>query len=304
MRLILILLSLAVSACATPSQYIETTGKFAEAVPPVAGAYRDYLTHIYYLDADTHLRLAELDKTTKVDPLTLTAPNFSAAALEARLEAVETLLLYSQALASASDLDLGGKFAEDAMAAGAAFDGLGKTINGFSADPTADVSKFAGPISQIVGLIGQSIIEAKQAAAIRTAILDAEPAVNGLISAMEEDVRSGSLLTLPSDAKLLAAAAIAYNTRIGKKGFAGKAQETALNAVKQEYTSYKNTKTLEKQLEELFKALKKANKALVRHAKVEGEENKMAALNDALASVQRLSSRAEKIRKAIEEMKK
>lgn len=303
MRLIIILLSLAVSACATPPQYIKTTGKFAAAVPPVADAYRDYITHIYYLDADTHLRLVAIDPTMQVTTKEIKKTSFSPEALEARLEATETLVLYSQALASAANLDLGENFTKEARAAGTAFSELETKIKGFAAVGKDDVPDISTPVSKIVAIIGKSIIEKKQANAIRNSILDAEVAVSELITAMEEDLEFGTLLTVPNGPLRISTAANAYNARIGTKGFAGKAQENALRLVKEEFENYKNTRNLNNQLAKLFTSLKKANKALVRHAKVEGEENKLAALNDALASVERLSSRAEDIRKAIKELK-
>ena len=98
-----LMLLLAAGGCRTPAGYVSAAGKFAEAMGPTADAYRGYVETLDTLEATTTLRLAEIDPGFRVSPEALaTGQTFSPEALDARLAAVEALLLYGKALAAAA----------------------------------------------------------------------------------------------------------------------------------------------------------------------------------------------------------
>src|SRR4051794_35110391 len=168
---------------------------------PAAGAYRGYVETPGTPEGPTTLRLAKIDPGFRVGPEALASgQTFSPEALDARLAAIKALLLYGKALAAAAGADPGGDFRAASLAAGKAIDEAGRRI-GQVGGASGGLKPVGEAFGQIAGAIGQAVIEDRQAAAVRQAIIDAEPAVAATLAAMRSDVQVGRLLRLPSSAR-------------------------------------------------------------------------------------------------------
>lgn len=302
-RLLILIVVVIVAACSSPSQFTTTSAQFAKAAPLTVEAYRAYLMKVYTLDADTHLRLAELDPSRDVDPVTLQQRSFSQIALDSRLQAMDSLILYSKTLAVAANKDLGANFRSSAIGAGAAFDNLFLKINEASGNDANKVKKIGGPVADIVGVIGEKEFRDMQTGIIRSAIIDAEREISTLISQMKEDVRIGGLLTQPDAATRLAAAAKVYNRQSGTPGFDGDVHRRAVANVKAEYIAFRDQSLLERQLLDLLASLDAANKALARQARSSTEAESLKAFNEALVAIQDLTLSAKTVRASIEQLR-
>ena len=303
MKAFLVLVTLALAGCGSSQGLVTASSKFSEAVTPTVSAYQGFIMEGYTEQADTHMRVVGIDPSQKVDPLTLNKRSFSKNALQVRLDAIRSLTLYSQALAKATSTDLGAAFKASAVAAGAAFDGLQETIDGLdngTGEPETK-TRFGGPVGTSVGVIGQTIIEKKQAEAVKTAIQEAAPGVATLIKAMEEDVALGTVLHVPNSAQLLAAAANAYNSRVGQPKFVDKVHDGAFAKLQSAYQIYRDQPLRDSQLIGLLKALGKANNALLEYASAKGGSNE--SLGEVIAAVDELTVRARELVEAIEKLR-
>jgi hypothetical protein len=290
-----LMLLLAAGGCQTPAGYISAAGKFAEAMGPTADAYRGYVETLDTLDATTTLRLAEIDPGFRVSPEALaTGQTFSPEALDARLAAIEALLLYGKALAAAAGADPGGDF----RAASLAIDEAGRRI-GQVGGASGGLKPVGEAFGQIAGAIGQAVIEDRQAAAVRQAIIDAEPAVAATLAAMRSDVQVGRLLRLPSSARRLAAAAGAYNRlgdELGARFYGSPERDRSLAALRHEYEAYRALPLVEDGIIGLIDAADAADKALVRHAR---SRDKRGTIAEVVAAVDLLTARAREVADAI-----
>jgi len=289
------------AACTTQAQYVSATSKFSEAVLPATEAYRGFVTRAYTTQADSHMRQAEIDPSKPLDPLTLAETrSFSEQSLLARIEAMDALVLYGRALAAASATDVGADFKAKALAAGSSFDSALATARQLAGDGN-EAKALAGPISAIVGVIGEAVIRDKQAQEIRQAILTAGPSTSKLIAAMRHDLSVGSLIKGADRRKLLSLAASSYNGRLGTKGFEGKVQEAALAKVAEEYAGLTADQTTTRKVGDLLEALERANGKLIAYAQSPSGDDRLKALDDALVAIQDLTLRAELI---VAELKK
>ena len=294
-----LMLLLAAGGCQTPAGYVSAAGKFAEAMGPTADAYRGYVETLDTLDATTTLRLAEIDPGFRVSPEALaTGQTFSPEALDARLAAIEALLLYGKALAAAAGADPGGDFRAASLAAGKAIDEAGRRI-GQVGGASGGLKPVGEAFGQIAGAIGQAVIEDRQAAAVRQAIIDAEPAVAATLAAMRSDVQVGRLLRLPSSARRLAAAAGAYNRlgdELGARFYGSPDRDRSLAALRHEYEAYRALPLVEDGIIGLIDAADAADKALVRHAR---SRDKRGTIAEVVAAVDLLTARAREVADAI-----
>lgn len=191
-RLAAIALAAALSACVTVD-FREPVGDFTTAMGQANGIIGSYFTGMNAFERELYLQRALYDPGLEVvarDAAGSTAlmPIFSAASIEARLDAVRLLSTYGARLAALAGSDAPARFQAGSKVLGDNLTALSQTFQSLAGagDPTA--AAFVGPISTIVGVFGEMILEAQREAALRRAVQDGAPAVNAILDQIERDL--------------------------------------------------------------------------------------------------------------------
>jgi hypothetical protein len=182
--------------------------------------------YLQVVAADSKLAVLETDADGKPTPLG--RPVFTPASIKARLDALNLIGIYADRLYDVANSTAPTDFQNAATVLG---DNLGslektfKTLEGAS-DPTAN--KYVGPISTLIGTIGQMFLEHERDKIITTAIQDGAPQVATILSQIRDDMDNVFSLELVTGAKQrMAVLAHAYNEDRGKLTFAERSARLA-----------------------------------------------------------------------------
>lgn len=177
----------------TANRYLSPIGRFQAntqtSVAALKDVYRsrnDYELDLY-LTSTAATPKAEILKMHNGQPTPLGKPPFAAAAVEARLQALDLIGAYANKLheLATSGAPTGVRNATEML--GTNLTNLDKTFQRLhgEGDPTANT--YIGPISKIIGAIGQMIVEAKRDKAIRDAVGQAGPEVIKILDQIDRD---------------------------------------------------------------------------------------------------------------------
>ena len=173
------------SGCTTVSIYQDPVSKFQTAVNAANDSIRPCLLGVNDLNARANLYDKVLmDKPWGTEDLTNAIP---AAEIQVRLQALSTIASYANALAAMANSRDIENLTQAANTLGDDVNGLSMTVQGLAAsraggnaqNPLAKQAAtldLSGPVSSLVTLAGTLVIEHKQKAAIKTAILNGRPA--------------------------------------------------------------------------------------------------------------------------------
>lgn len=138
--------------------------------------------------ADPDLQVQTIDAQGKPTPLG--KPTFSPASIKARLDALSLVGVYADRLSDLATSDAPTKFQSNATLLGQGLSSLDKTFQslGGASDPTAH--KFVQPVSDLIGLIGQTFLEHKREELITKAITDGAPLVDVVLAQIRDDLEN------------------------------------------------------------------------------------------------------------------
>ncbi len=304
-------MAFALVACGSPKDFIRATSDFAAATATVSEAYRQQIMVIHTLEADTHLRIARLNPEEDLNLKTLRdVRTFSEDALNARLDAVDAVVIYANLLAEAAGDDIGATFAEKVEAASISFQGLSKRFSDATNDPTdgEKLLEVGGLFTTIASNLGRTILERQQASAIRMAVISAEPDISKILDLLKDDIAVFKILRGTKADERLKEVIVAYNAKVKahranptESKFPGKAHEQAHILVAEEYGTFNALSLTQRRLSDVLIALDKANEAL---AKVAESKDRERSTSELLATTQELRIRVEAVLKSIEALKK
>jgi hypothetical protein len=179
--------------CAT-GQWAKPIGDFQASVDEgvaVIGAYyedlnaferRMYLENVYL---DPKEEVLFTDASGKPTPLA--GRVFSAASIGARLDALRLVSVYGRRLAALAGSDAPTRFASNADVLGATLTGLSKTFEGLTGSDSS-AKAYIGPVSSLIGVIGQVVLERRRDAAITLAIEQGDKPVTAILDQVEKDL--------------------------------------------------------------------------------------------------------------------
>jgi hypothetical protein len=160
--------------------------------------------------ADSTLAVGTTDASGQPTPLG--QPVFSAASIKARLDALSVVATYASRLYDLANTSAPSDFATAGSALGSNLGSLDKTFQTLagSKDPTAN--KYVGPISSLIGTIGQLYLNGKRDQMVKDAIQHGGQDVNTILSQIRDDmdnIFSAEIITGANEQ--LASAVVAYN---------------------------------------------------------------------------------------------
>jgi hypothetical protein len=135
---------------------------------------------------DASLPVQTIDASGAATPLG--RPVFSPTSIKARLDALNLVGAYAGRLYDLADTDAPTKFQSAASVLGPNLSKLDKTFQTLqgAADPSAN--KYVGPISSLVGTIGQMYLEQKRDDLLKKAINDGSPQVDVILAQVRDDM--------------------------------------------------------------------------------------------------------------------
>ncbi len=214
------------TGCAA-NRYAAPIGKFRDRTHSTIGVLGEFYDSRNDYELDLYLNSVASDKTQKLQgtdasgqATPLGKPAFSSAAVKARLDALDLVGVYANRLAELAGSPAPARFDDAAALLGtnlASLDTTFKTLAG-EKDPTAN--QFVGPIGNLIGIIGQKLLERKRDQFITEAVHEATPEVRVILNQVKNDMdKIFAPLTEAGEAERLSDLVRAYNTDVGQLSF-------------------------------------------------------------------------------------
>lgn len=185
----LIVIAALLGACATIEPARKPIGKYAQATRATSAVVGEYLSSINQFERDSEYRFLVWQPHRAMDVEKLRASPFSVTAINARLQVIGSLGRYGELLMTLIDTDLAGPI--DSALEGlkvSLSDGL-DTINQIRGDDEQSKAKeYVGPLTQLLGIATNVLVENIREEALKEAIKVAHPSVQTIITLMEEDM--------------------------------------------------------------------------------------------------------------------
>lgn len=195
-RLVLCVCSLALLyGCAT-NQFAKPIGTFEKSVDASVGVIGSYYEDMNAYERRLYLESAYLNPKQRIaftdsggKPTAILGKTFSAESIKARLDALTLVSKYAKRLAELAGSEAPTSFSANTKVLGENLEKLAGTFGSLSnSDPTA--SQYIGPISTLVGLIGQIYLEQRRDAALEKAIKEGDPVVTKILELVQTDLTS------------------------------------------------------------------------------------------------------------------
>jgi hypothetical protein len=168
--------------------------------------------------ADSNLAIQTTDSNGVPTPLG--KPVFSPTSIRARLNALRLVGVYANRLYDLANSSAPAKFQSSTTALGENLSSLDKTFQSLQgvSDPTAN--KYIGPISSLIGTVGEMFLDKKRDELVTKAVTDGAPQVELILSQVRDDMDKIFSLELITGAnEKLAILIAAYNSDRTKLDF-------------------------------------------------------------------------------------
>jgi hypothetical protein len=263
-------------ACAT-IQYDKPVAGFQksvdESVAVIATYYQDlnaYERSIYLENAFLNPHKEVLFKDSHGQPTPLAGNIFSVKGIKARLDSLHLVSLYAKRLSDLAGSKVPAQFPENSKILGDNLANLADTFSSLNGTPDTTASSYIGPISSLVGLVGQIYLERQRDAALTKAITQGDPLIRKILALIEADlVNVVGPLRQTGEKELLADMVAYYNANRLKMSYAERRQ--SIDAIKSAAESYSAAVIFNPS--SLVSGMADAHQALVKYAKSEKKPN-------------------------------
>lgn len=218
-HLVTTVLCVAIFAGCAVNRYQAPVSAFRDRTQQTIGVLGDFYSSRNSYEIDAYLQVVAADSKLEVletdaqgQPTPLGRPVFSPASIKARLDALNLVGIYASRLYDLANTAAPASFQTSATALGDNLGSLDKTFQKLqgATDPTAN--KYIGPISGLIGAIGQMFLEHARDQLIKKAIADGAPQVDSILAQMRDDMDNIFSKEVVTGAKeRLAILAHAYN---------------------------------------------------------------------------------------------
>jgi len=230
--------------------------------------------------ADSSLRVETTDASG--NPTPLGKPVFSPASIKARLDALTVVGVYANRLYDLANTTAPSKFQSATTALGSNLSSLDKSFQKLQGESDPTANKYVGPISSLVGTIGEMFLERKRDELITKAVTDGAPQVEIILSQVRDDMdKIFSLEIITGSNERLATLISAYNNSDRAK-LTYEQRMARLNEIEAAFNEV--TASIGSAPSGLVASMMEAHKALVQEATSpqKAKMNNLAALNGAL----------------------
>ena len=223
---LVLVFSAVVSGCAA-NRYEAPVTTFRVETQQTIGVLGEFYSSRNSSELDVYLRNVGTDPTQRVGtvdehgiPTPLGKPTFSPESIKARLDALNLIGIFANRLYDLANTTAPADFQTAATSLGTNLGSLDKTFQTLEGakDPTAN--KYIGPVSALIGAIGQMYLGHQRDQMIKKAISDGAPEVDEILSQLRSDmdnVFANEVVTATKDN--LAILVRAYNDDRAKLSF-------------------------------------------------------------------------------------
>lgn len=289
-RWLALLAVLGATGCASPGirrgveGYGHAIEEGGEAIGAWFAAINDFERELWFeeLALDGSLEVLATDAGGRPTPLL--GRRFDAAAIQARRDAVDLLAAHARRLAGLAGSDAPAEFRESAEALGEGVTGLVGTLRSLSGRGDAGAEAYVGPVSSLLGLLGEAVLEARREAALARAVQDGAPAVRAVLDLLERDLGEVvAPLRRTGLHQLLAIRVADYNAQRGK--WSAERRRSALKELRLVAARYEEVLAVPP--ESVVDTIRTAHEALVRFAASPREDEDLDAALETLEDVVR-----------------
>ena len=211
-------LSVILSGC-TANRYEAPASSFRDKTQQTINVLGSFYSSRNSYEIDVYLQSIAADSSLPVQtvdskgvPTPLGKPVFSPASIKARLDALNVVGIYANRLYDLANTSAPSKFQSAATTLGQNLSSLDKTFQTLqgASDPTAN--KYIGPISSLVGTIGEMYLDRKRDELVTKAVTEGAPQVEVILSQVRDDMdKIFSLEIISGSNEKLATLIFAYN---------------------------------------------------------------------------------------------
>src|SRR5260370_6113292 len=182
------------SGC-TANRYEAPASSFRDKTQQTINVLSSFYSSRNSYEIDVYLQSIAADSSLTVQttdsngvPTALGKPVFSPASIKARLDALNVVGVYANRLYDLANTTAPAKFQSAATALGQNLSSLDKTFQTLhgASDPTAN--KYIGPISSLIGTVGEMFLDRKRDELITKAVTEGAPQVEVILSQVRDDM--------------------------------------------------------------------------------------------------------------------
>jgi hypothetical protein len=303
------------SGCVT-ANFTKPVASLKSSIDTASSAVGSYFTELNSFERDLYfeerafnpeLRVEKTDAEGKPTPLV--GRLFTSESIEARMDAIALLGTYADRLAELAGSDAPKQFSSSAQALGTNVSGLIGTFGTLTgSDPSA--RDYIGPVSQIIGLLGEFYLEKKRDALLERAIKDGAAEVSRVLDLLESDLQKVVVpLRRTGIAQSLAIRVVAYNNTTNESGKTVDAvAKRAAMTVSERQELLEGIKSAAQQYDlliafnptEAIAGIRDAHAALLKYAKSDRRPRNFSEL---MSAVEALQLKAERVAAAVQQIR-
>jgi hypothetical protein len=294
---------LLLTGCAQP-RYAKPIGEFQKSVDQSIGVIGGYYEDLNAYERRLYLEGAYLDPKIEVlltgadgKPTPLAGKTFPAEAVKARVDALSLVSKYAKRLADLAGSEAPTQFPANAKVLGDNLESLAGTFSKLSGASDPSAAKYVGPISTLVGLIGQIYLEHRRDTALAKAIVEGDPIVTQILTLLEDDlVNVIGPLRLLGEKQLLAERVTYYN--MNRATLSASERHATLDSINTTADTY--SKLVVFNPSGLISEMSAAHRAMVKYAKSPRET---ANLEELAAALELFADRVDTAAGALQKVK-
>ena len=255
------------SGCVT-AKFTEPVMSFQRGIDKTSFIIADYYEKTNEFERDFYLNECLFNPEKELllydngKPTPLLNGILSSESIKARSDALVLIGIYANRLGDLANNDSPEVFSRNSFVLGDNLQNLGKTFNELS-DSDIDAVQYSGPVSKIVGLVGEMFMESSRDKAIENAVKTGHPAVNKILNQLQNDLNNVIIPIQKSGLKQkISEMSVYYNEN--RKKLTQTRRRTELSRINKVIVQY-NT-LINSNPSNLIQELKQANDALAEYA--------------------------------------
>lgn len=282
-----LLLSLVAAAGCVANRFEAPVANFRDQTQATISVLGDFYSSRNSYEQDLYLQDIAADNTLPVStadhgkPTPLGGFVFSPASIKARLDALILIGTYADRLNELATTGAPANFQSAASLLGKNLGSLDVTFKQLEGKSDHTANQYIGPVSNLIGTIGQMFLEHKRDELLAKAITDGAPAVDKILSQMRDDMDSiFSIEVITGANDRLSTLIVAYNGERTKLSF----EQRTVRLAEIKKAAAEAAAAVDSAPAGLITSMMSTHKALVQFAQSKDKDriNNLAALNRAL----------------------
>ena len=277
--ILLLLIVISLTGCVT-AKFTEPVASFQQSINSSSFIITDYYEKTNEFERDIYLNDCLFNPEKEVliydngKPTPLLNATLSPESIKARADALVLIGIYANRLGELTGNDSPEIFRRNSIELGDNLRDLGKTFANLSSSDFAG-TQYSGPISKIIGVVGEMYLDVSRDRVIENAIKTGHPAVNKVLSQLQEDLTNVIVPLQKTGLKQkIVEMSAYYNTNREKLSLTRRRTELSrINKVIMEYSILINSNPAN-----LIQQMKQANNALGKYAESSGKPENLADL--------------------------